>query len=404
MRSAAWAILLVILFLIALALRRSLLAVFVVILALATMATALWGRYCLTNVSYRRRFGTRFLSYGEETTLTLEFENAKPLPLAWLLVHESFPDDVALLTGELQQNSPGDPSTLVTLLSLRWYERVSRTHRIRGTKRGHFGFGPAELSSGDIFGYQRRVVEDPHIDEILVYPKIVPVESLGLPTARPIGEWFAERRVVPDPLRFASVRAYVPGDNPRYIDWRSTARTTALQVKEFDPSDTLALMLAVDVQTTPRSYEYIPDDLEFVISAAASIALYALDQRHMVGLCANALTRRAETWTRIRPGRAINQANVLLSALAELDPFRGTALETMLYDIMPELPFGATVIALTAQARPPVYEALATLQEVGHRVLLLTVGRSAPAVPLQIPHHHLGGAHVWQRLDALELD
>ncbi len=404
MKSAAWTALLVVLFVIALVLRRNLLAVFVLILALATAATALWARYCLTNVSYRRHFGTRYLNYGEETTLTLAFENAKPLPLAWLLVRESFPDDVALLTGALQQNTPGEPATLVTLLSLRWYERVSRTHRIQGVRRGHFAFGPAELSSGDMFGYQRRVVEDPHVDEILVYPKIVPVEALGLPTARPMGEWFAPRRIMADPLRFANVRAYVPGDNPRYIDWRSTARTTALQVKEFDPSDTLALMLAVDVQTTPRSYEYIPDALEFVISAAASVALYALEQRHMVGLCANALTRQAQTWTRIRPGRHINQANVLLSALAELDPFRGTPLETMLYEVMPELPFGATVIALTAQPRPAVLEALATLQEVGHRVLLLTVARDEPVIPPQIPHHYLGAPHDWRNLATLELD
>ncbi len=404
MKSAAWATLLIILFVIALLLQRSLLAVFALILSLATAATSLWARYCLTNVTYKRHFGTRYLNFGEETTLTLAFENAKPLPLAWLLVRESFPEDVALLTGDLQQNTPGEPSTLVTLLSLRWYERVTRTHRIQGIQRGHFGFGPAELSSGDMFGYQRRVIEDPHIDELLVYPKVVPVEALGLPTARPMGEWFAPRRVLADPLRFASVREYVPGDNPRHIEWRSTARTTILQVKEFDPSDTLALMLAVDVQTTPRSYEYIPDDLEFVISAAASIALHALDERHMVGLCANALTRQAETWTRIRPGRHVNQANALLSAMAELDPFRGMPLDDMLYDIMLELPFGATVIALTAQPRPPVYEALATLQEVGHRVLLLTVGRAAAAVPLQIPHHHLGGANEWQRLEALELD
>ncbi len=404
MRSAAWAVLLAVLFVIALLTRRSLLAVFVVILGIATIVTALWGRYCLTNVSYRRRLGTRYLSYGEETTLTLEFENAKPLPLAWLLVHETFPEEVELLTGDLQQNAPGEPTILVTLLSLRWYERVSRTHRIRGVHRGRFAFGPAELSSGDIFGYQRRVIEDPHIDEILVYPKIVPVESLGLPTARPMGEWFAERRVIPDPLRFAAVRPYVPGDNPRYIDWRSTARTAALQVKEFDPSDTLTLMLAVDVQTTPHSYEYVPDDLEFVISAAGSIALYALEERHMVGLCANALTREAETWTRIRPGRHLYQANELLAALAELEPFRGMPLETMLYGIMPDLPFGATVIALTAQPRAPMYEALATLQAAGHRVLLLTVGRYPSGVPLQIPHHHLGGSREWRNLAALELD
>jgi uncharacterized protein (DUF58 family) len=402
--SGAWTALLLLLFVIALFMDRGLLAVFALILAVATGATTLWARYCLAKVAYRRYFGTRHLSFGEETTLTLEFENAKPLPLAWLLVREEFPDDVALLTGELQQNTPGDPATLVTLLALRWYERVSRTHRIQGIRRGRFQFGPAELSSGDVFGYQRQVVEDPHVDEILVYPKIVPVEALSLPVARPMGEWVASRRVTYDPLRFATVREYVPGDNPRHIHWRATARTTLLQVKEFDPSDTLALMMAIDVQTTARSYEYVPDDLEFVISAAASVALYALDEGHMVGMCANALTREANTWSRIAPGRHVNQANVLLSAMAALGPFRGQPLASMLCEIMPELPYGATVIAVTSQPNEAVYESLANLQDAGHRVLLLTVGREPIDMPSQIPHHHLGDRYVWQSLDSLELD
>ena len=404
MTSGAWTALLLLLFVIALIMDRGLLAVFALILAVATGATTLWARYCLAKVSYRRHFGTRRLNFGEETTLTLEFENAKPLPLAWLLVREDYPEDVELLTGDLQQNTPGDPDTLVTLLSLRWYERVSRTHRIRGIRRGRFAFGPAEISSGDVFGYQRQVAEYPGIDEILVYPKIVPVEDLSLPVGRPMGEWFAARRVTYDPLRFATVREYVPGDNPRHIHWRATARTTVLQSKEFDPSDTLALMLAIDVQTTPRSYEYIPDDLEFVISSAASLALYALDEGHMVGMCANSLTRRAETWSRVAPGRHINQANVLLSAMAALGPFRGQPLSTMLCEIVPELPYGATVIAVTSQPNENVYEALADLQEVNHRVLLLTVGRKPIDVPSQIPHHYLGDQDVWQSLDALELD
>ncbi len=403
MTSGAWTALLLVLFMIALIMDRGLLAVFALILAVATGATTLWARYCLAKVSYRRYFGTRQLSFGEETTLTLEFENAKPLPLAWLLVREDFPEEVNLLTGELQQNTPGEPVTLVTLLSLRWYERVSRTHRIRGARRGRFRFGPAELSSGDVFGYQRQVVEDRNIDEILVYPKIVPVEDLSLPVARPMGEWFAARRVTFDPLRFATVRDYVPGDNPRHIHWRATARTTVLQTKEFDPSDTLTLMMAIDVQTTSRSYEYIPDDLEFVISAAASLALYALDKGHMVGMCANSLTVEANTWSRVAPGRHVNQANVLLSAMAALGPFRGQPLATMLCEIIPDLPYGATVIAVTSQPNENVYESLGNLQEVNHRVLLLTVGRQPVDVPSQIPHHHLGDQDVWQSLDALEL-
>lgn len=404
MKTGAWALLLTTFFLVALALRRDLLAIFVSILAIATAASALWARYCLSNVTYRRKLGHATLNYGEETTLTLEFENAKPLPLAWLLVRDTFPRRVDLLTDQVQENAPGEGNALVSLLSMGWYQRVNRVHRLRGSQRGRFEFGPAEISSGDLFGYERRVQEYNTTDELLVFPRIVSVEDLGLPAARPVGEWFAPRRVLEDPLRFAGVHTYHPGDNPRHVHWRATARTGQLQIKEFDPSDTLSLTIAVDVQTLPRTYEYLSDALEYVITAAASIAVHALDEHYMVGLYANALTREAETWTRVRPGRHARQATEILSALAALEPFRGISMERMLAQISAELPFGASVIAITSHPREPILEALDAMQQAGYPVLLLTAGDTMPYIPDTIPSFHLGDQDAWRELDTIALD
>ena len=135
------------------------------------------------------------------------------------------------------------------------------------------------------------------------------------------GEWLARRRVHTDPLRFAMVRDYAPGDNPRHVHWPASAHAGRLQTKQFDPSDTLALMLVVDVQTLQRTFEYVPEYLEYGITAAASIATEALAQRHMVGLCANALGAEGQGWVLVRPGRHPDQARQLLIAMAMLGPF-----------------------------------------------------------------------------------
>lgn len=112
----------------------------------------------------------------------------------------------------------------------------------------------------------------------------------------------ARRKVVEDPLRFSTVREYNPGDNPRFIHWKATARTGSLQSKVFDPSDTLSVTLAVDVRTRARAYEYVPEYLEYVISTAASVAVHALGERYMVGLAANGLGEGA------RPGCTSSRA------------------------------------------------------------------------------------------------
>ena len=403
MKSALWRTLLVALFVIAVGSRQGLLAAFVFILGLATATSELWGRFCLSNVSYRRRLGSRQISFGEETSLVLELVNAKPLPLAWLLVRDRYPQQISLLTGQVRKG-PSRSNWLVTLLSLRWYEKVTRTHRVRGDQRGIYRFGPAEVTSGDMFGSQHCRRIDSKIDTLIVYPKVVPVHALGLPTGRPMGEWIARRRIIEDPLRFSVVREYRPGDNPRYIHWKATAHTCALQSKVFDPSDTLSLTIAVDVQTSARSYEFLPEYVEYLASVAASLAVYALDQRHMVGLCINGLGQMGERWVRIKPGRHPQQVTEILTALAGLSSFQRMPFEEMLQAAMLSLPFGATVAALTAMPREPVFEILAALEEVGHRVLLLTIGDTEIKVPDQLTRYHLGGRDAWQCLESLALD
>jgi uncharacterized protein (DUF58 family) len=241
------------------------------------------------------------------------------------------------------------------------------------------------------------------VDELLVYPRIVPVDELGLPAARPMGEWFTPRRILADPLRYAGVRRYLPGDNPRHVHWRATARTGQLQVKVFDASASLCLMIVVDVQTLPRNYEYLPATLEYVIMAAGSIAMHALDEHYQVGLYANALTRQAETWSHVRPSGHERQATELLSALAALEPFRGIPLERLLAMLLPDLPYGASVIAITSLLRPAAVEALDAVQQGGHPVLLLTASETMPYVPDSIPSFHLGEQGDWQGVSRIAL-
>jgi len=396
-----WWSILVVLLVLALIFRRSALAVFSFILLMATLASELWARHSLSNVTYRRYLGSRHISFGEETTLTLEFTNAKPLPLAWLLVRDRYPKDVDMLTEAIQTGVTGQNEYLLTMVALRWYERLRRTHRIAGNKRGVFDFGPAQLSSGDVFGFRRQYRDDLSRDTLTVYPKVVPVAELGLPAGRPMGEWTARRKIIEDPLRFSTVREYMPGDNPRFIHWKASARTGQLQTKVFEPSDTLALTLAVDVRTRGRAYEYVPEYLEFVITAAASLAVHALGERYMVGLCANGLGEKGQTWVHIRPGRHPQQVIQLLSTLAALQPFRGLPFEEMLYNVQPSLAFGSTVVAITSVPSESLYEALLGFEEAGYRTMLLTVGDDEPAVPELITSFHLGGCDAWERLEAL---
>lgn len=70
---------------------------------------------------------------------------------------------------------------------------------------------------------------------------------------------------------------------------------------------------------------------------------------------------------------------------------------------MPILPFGSTVVTITALATDDLFAALLSMQDAGHPVVLLTVGDEKPQVPPMFTNYHLGGRDAWRHLEALEL-
>ena len=136
---------------------------------------------------YARAFATERLFFGEEADLWIEIVNAKPLPLTWLKTEDEFPKGFTVRRVQWGYSSNARRQVLVNLFSLRWYERVRRRYRLVGDRRGAFDIGPVMISSGDLFGFRFRKQEFDYRHTVLVYPKIVPLQNLGLRVARPGG-------------------------------------------------------------------------------------------------------------------------------------------------------------------------------------------------------------------------
>ena len=402
------------LLLLSLGLRSPLLFLLDVLLALVAGASELWGRYCLAEVSYARRIAADRLFCGEETDLWVEIVNAKPLPLAWLKAEDEFPVEFTVQRHDLSSSSKPRRRTLVNLLSLRWYERVRRHYRLTADRRGAFEFGPAVITSGDIFGFRTRTLDIEGRQTVLVYPKIVPLEKLGLKAARPFGDFGTERRVVADPLRLAGVREYQSGDSLRHVHWKATARRGALQTKVFDPSASRPLVVFLNSQTMPRAHEgVIGDYFETAVVVAASIARAGLDLRQAVGLFTNGAVKDAERRLRLPASRHPGQLTRLLEAFAQLTVFTLLPFEKLLRAEMPSLPYGATLVAVSAIVNESILSALLDLRENGHPVALILVGahpstsslrgsaQDALPLPPEIPVYAVTGN--WMDMEGLEI-
>jgi len=392
-------------------------------------ATDIWYTYCLRHLHYQRQFSEQRVLFGEEVTLSLTVENAKLLPLPWLEVEDTIPRALTMTGPQLRVSVIGDTAVLDNLFSARWYERVTRRYTVQCNARGVHKFGPAVIRSGDVFGFLTNEETLANWQYLLVYPLVVPLTRFNLPSHHSFGERRAPRRLLEDLSRVIGVRDYAYGDSLRRIHWKATARRMQLQSKVYEATTTYTLVIFLNVVAyfdTIRGLQ--PEIQELAISAAASVADWALNEGYAVGLYANTLmfipeekvlfdtkqeaeetqgldaTMAAELKRRrirLPPSTSKEQRKRIMDVLARIQPYFGSTLEDMIQSERSHLPAGATVIVITSTVTDLLLDSLARIPQSGHAVSILFVGDTpSPSRLAGLTVYHLGGKETWKNLEA----
>ncbi len=132
--------------------------------------------------------------------------------------------------------------------------------------RGVIPVGPVRTQRGDPFGLLRRELEWSQGLDLFVHPRTVALESLGSGLLRDL-EGQTSNDVSMSDLAFHTLREYEPGDDRRYIHWRSRSH------------------VAVVVDVDESAYTD-PGELELALSCGASVTLRALaDEMETTVVC-----------------------------------------------------------------------------------------------------------------------
>lgn len=147
-------------------------------------------------------------------------------------------------------------------------------------KRGIHPLPLLQIDCAFPFGLLRRTLRVIDRSEIVVYPKVTPIKRAVLEQLDGMGTTPRINRGEGD--EFFSLRDYVPGDDPRRIAWKISARSRQLVVRELEPNTSRSVMIVLDTRLPgfPESEAAFEDGVDL----AASLAVSFLKYQYNVGL------------------------------------------------------------------------------------------------------------------------
>ena len=369
----------------------------------------LWWDNSLRNLTYARTFANTRAFYGDSVPFTLTAQNLKPLPLTRIDVFEQVSPQGKIRDHELYSSMETRNLMFESVFSLGMYERVVHHYHLECDHRGWQTFGPTKLTVRDPFGATVRHLRLDDRNGVLVYPRMVPMSNFVVSPRQPLGDMKPATPLVDDPMRITGVRPYVPGDSPRRIHWRATARTGDLQTRVFESSASPVAAIFLDTITFSHLWEGQNSNLlELSIVVAASMSRQMIDGRHQVGLYANAPAGHRTRTVRISPGRRGGQLQKILENLAMLQPAFGDRIEKMIGQELHRLPWGATAVIITSQVTANFQRSLLRMARAGgaNRFVIVAIGEKPtlfPEVARRFAVYHLDGEEAWDAIEHIQL-
>ncbi|NYF10372.1 uncharacterized protein (DUF58 family) [Leifsonia sp. AK011] len=147
-----------------------------------------------------------------------------------------------------------------------------REFEIPSTRRGIVPVGPVRTVRADPIGLVRREVVWADVAELYVHPRTIGIPSMSTGLIRDL-EGNPTRDLATNDVSFHALREYVPGDERRYIHWKSSARTGTLMVRQFEETRRSHLVIALSLASSDYGSE---DEFELAVSVAGSLGTRAI--------------------------------------------------------------------------------------------------------------------------------
>ena len=346
-----------------------------IILTFLGVLAVLYAIWCfvisrgIKKLSCSRAFSRPAVFSGQEAELIEVVRNDSPAIIPWLLIESRISPYIRL--GKQENLHVGSNINFCSQFTLLPYQQIQRRHRVRFLHRGSYNLGNASFTAGDILGlYQKQKPQQLDVP-VLVYPALIPRESLPAPIAQYLQEVSRTPQLFQDPFLVRGIRTYQPGDPVRDIHWAATARTGEAQVRLHDYSARTKLLVVLNSQLHDTQWhDHLSDEdaelLEPGISLAATACVHALGDGLAVGFAANMPLDGKSDNTLLLPSDCSGWEETLLTAFARLKVVRTQHFPAFLKGLT--LSSDTDLLVLSLYDSDGIQEALGQVRQKGHRV------------------------------------
>jgi uncharacterized protein (DUF58 family) len=340
---------------------------FVFVLLYLFIGVSLIGRWWIDRVIKRLGYSRTFehkVFPGETIPVRLQIKNTSLLPAVWLRVQDYYPIEVA------------DTKSFAQVISLRPRENVLLNYSLKAHKRGLYTVGPLHITSGDLLGMAAEKQSEGAVDLLTVYPKVVALSEVSLPSHSPMGTMRYNQPIFEDPTRSIGKRDYRPGDSLRRIDWKSSAASGRLQTKLFEPSISLETILFLDLNLEDYNPRTRFDATELAIVVCASLANWVISKRQATGLISNGIDPLSSDSSTIPLNMRKNRGHLMriLDILARIKAGDTESFPLLIRRHRVNFPWGTTLIAVTGSAELALIEELVQIRRAGLIPVLVLCG------------------------------
>jgi uncharacterized protein (DUF58 family) len=247
------------------------------------------------------------LSVGRENPVAIALQSKKRPAI--LQIRDDYPLDFWVSKPILPVSIPANSSQELT-------------YNVCPLQRGEFPWGAIQVRQLSPWGLAWDDWKVGEKQQVAVYPDLIGLRQLSIRLTLQNTGTMRQARRLGIGTEFTELREYRMGDDPRFIDWKATARrwgatpATSLQVRVLEPEKEQTLIILLDRGRLMTARVQQLKRFDWGLNATLSLALAGLSRGDKVGV--GVFDREVTTW--IPPERGQHHLSKLIDRLTPIQP------------------------------------------------------------------------------------